>query len=129
MQGMVIRWILNVIGLAVADALLDGIAVDDTLSFFLAALLLGFVNAVISPLAILLTLPATLVTMGLFLWVINGAMLYLTASMLQTFHVASLGSAMLGSLVIGTVAWLGNAFIGPEGRVEVITIEDDRRLP
>lgn len=129
MQGTILRWALNVIGLAVADALLDGVSVDDTPTFFLAALVLGFVNAVIRPLAILLTLPATVLTMGLFLWVINGAMLSLVAWMLQSFHVDGLGNAMIGSLLIGLVAWVGNVFIGPQGRVEVISAEDFRRLP
>lgn len=122
MQGTIVRWVLNVIGLAVADWLLSGISVDDSLSFFVTALVLGFVNAVVRPLAILFTLPATVLTMGLFLWVINGAMLALVAWIVPTFHVAGLWSAMVGSLVIGAVAWAGNLFIGPAGRVEVITI-------
>ena len=128
MQGMILRWILNVVGLAAANAMLDGVSVDDTAGFFMAAVLLGFVNAVVRPLAILFTLPATVLTMGLFLWVINGAMLSLVAWMMPSFHVDGLGSAMLGSLVIGLVAWAGNLFIGPEGRVEVMVMEDDRRI-
>jgi putative membrane protein len=61
--------------------------------------------------------------MGLFLWVINGAMLALVGWLMPTVHVAGLGSAMLGSLIIGVVAWLGNLFIGPEGRVEVMVAQ------
>jgi len=125
MQGMILRWVLNVIGLAVADALLDGISVDDTPSFFLAALLLGFVNAVVRPLAILFTLPATILTMGLFLWVINGAMLELVAWLMPSFHVDGFLTAMMGSLVIGLVAWTGNLFIGPKGRVEVMVRREE----
>jgi putative membrane protein len=121
--------VLNVIGLAVADALLQGVSVDDTLTFFLAALLLGFVNAVVRPLAILFTLPATILTMGLFLWVINGAMLELVSWLMPSFHVDDFGTAMLASLLIGFVAWLGNLFIGPQGRVEVMVMRDDGRLP
>lgn len=123
MQGMIIRWALNVVGLFVADKLLTGISVDESFDFFIAALVLGFVNAVVRPLAILFTLPATIFTLGLFLWVINGAMLALVGWLMPTVHVAGLGSAMIGSFVIGGVAWLGNLFIGPQGRVEVITVQ------
>ncbi len=124
MQGMVIRWALNVVGLFAAEGLLDGVEVTGgAFEFFLAALVLGFVNAVVRPIAILFTLPATIFTLGLFLWVINGAMLALVAWLMPTVHVAGLGSAMLGSLVIGAVAWVGNMFIGPQGKVEVIVAQ------
>ena len=128
MQGMIIRWALNVVGLFVADRLLVGVSVDESFDFFLAALVLGFVNAVVRPIAIIFTLPATIFTLGLFLWVINGAMLLLVDWLMPTVHVTGLGSAMMGSLIIGVVAWLGNSFIGPEGRVEVM-VADGRPGP
>jgi putative membrane protein len=127
MQGMIIRWALNVVGLFVADKLLDGVSVDESFDFFLAALVLGFVNAVVRPIAILLTLPATILSMGLFLWVINGAMLALVGWLMPTVHVDGLWTAMVGSLIIGVVAWLGNMFIGPQGGVEVMVMT--RRPP
>ena len=126
MQGMVIRWVLNVVGLFVADRMLDGVQVADTLDFFMAAVVLGLVNAVVRPIAILFTLPATVFTMGLFLWVINGGMLLLVSELMSTVHVDGLWTAMLGSLVIGLVAWLGNMFIGPKGKVEVMVVRRDR---
>lgn len=122
MAGFLLRLIANVAGLAVADALLEGVAVDESLTFFVAAIVLGFVNAVVRPLAILFTLPATLLTMGLFLWVINGAMLALVAWLVNGFHVDGLLNAMVASFIVGLVAWLGNRFIGPRGRVEVMVV-------
>ena len=88
----------------------------------LAALLLGFVNAFVRPIAVFLTFPITLVTLGLFLWVVNAGMLGLVAWMLQDFQIADLGSALLGSLVVSLTSWLGSAFIGPRGRYEVIVV-------
>ncbi len=121
MQGIIIRWALNVVGLFAAEGLLDGIHVSGgAAEFFLAALVLGFVNAVVRPIAILFTLPATIFTMGLFLWVINGAMLMLVGWLMPDVYVAGLGTAMMGSLIIGAVAFIGNMFIGPKGHVEVI---------
>jgi putative membrane protein len=65
--------------------------------------------------------------MGLFLWVINGAMLALVGWLMPTVHVDGLWTAMVGSLIIGVVAWLGNMFIGPQGGVEVMVMT--RRPP
>ena len=124
MQGMIIRWAMNVVGLFVAEGVLEGIQVTGgAFEFFLAALLLGLVNAVVRPIAILFTLPATILSMGLFLWVINGAMLALVGWLMPTVHVAGLWSAMVGSLIIGGVAWVGNSFIGPKGKVEVMVAQ------
>jgi len=88
----------------------------------IAALLLGVVNAIVRPLLILLTLPITVITLGLFLWVINAAMLGLVAWMLSGLTVDGFWSALLGSLLISVVGWLASWFIGPRGQVEVMVI-------
>lgn len=74
----------------------------------LAALLLGLCNAVVRPLLILLTLPATILSLGLFLLVINAAMLALVAAMLPGFTIAGFGSALLGAIVVGLTGWIGS---------------------
>jgi putative membrane protein len=85
-----------------------------------AALFLGLVNAVIRPIIIVLTLPITILTLGLFLLVINAGMLALVASLFDAFKIAGFGSALLGSIVVSITGWLASWLIGPRGRVEVI---------
>ena len=89
----------------------------------LAALLLGIVNAVIRPIVILLTLPITIVTLGIFLLVVNAAMFGLVASLLDSFQVAGLFSAVFGSVIVSLTGGLASWYIGPDGRYEVIIIE------
>ena len=83
-------------------------------------MLLGVVNAIVRPFALLLSLPALLFTLGLFLLVINAAMLGLVALMLRGFHIDGFWTAVAGSLIVSVVSWVGSWFIGAKGRVEVI---------
>jgi putative membrane protein len=107
MQGFIIRLVIAMAGLWVAQALLDGIWVDRPLSLLWSALVLGLVNALVRPLVILLTLPATLLSLGLFLLVINAAMLGLAAWIVPGLHVAGFGSALLGAIIISLVSMIG----------------------
>jgi len=123
MSGFLIRLVISALGLWVADFLLDGITIDGTGSLVLAALLLGVVNAIVRPIFVLLTFPLTLLTLGLFLLVVNAAMLGLVAALVPGFHVASFGAALLGSIVVSLVSWAASAWIGPSGRFEVLVVE------
>jgi putative membrane protein len=120
--GFLIRLAISALGLFLADQLLDGISIQGTGTLVLAAFLYGLVNAVVRPLAILFTLPITVVTLGLFLFVVNAAMFGLVAALLQGFHVAGFGSALLGSIVVGLTSWAASWYIGPKGRVEVLMV-------
>ena len=91
-----------------------------------AALLLGIVNAVVRPLLVILTLPITVLTLGLFLLVINAAMLGLVAWMFDDFTIAGFGSALLGTIVISLTGWLASYFIDPRGRIEIIVVRQRR---
>ena len=122
-MGFAIRLAITCLGLWLAATWVPGISVEPGLQLILAALLLGIVNAVVRPIAIVLTLPITLVTLGLFLWVINAAMLMLVSALLDGFHVAGLQPALLGSLIVGITGWLGNSFVGETGRYEVFISE------
>ena len=122
MLGFAIRLAISACGLWVADRLLAGIQIDDNGTLVVAALLYGVVNAVVRPLAVLFTLPLTLLTLGLFLFVVNAAMFGLVAALLDGFHVAGFGSALLGSIVVGLTGWLASWYIGPRGRVEVLVV-------
>jgi putative membrane protein len=121
-MGFALRMLITALGLWLAAWLVPGIAIEGTGTLVLAALLLGFVNAFVRPLAVVLTLPITLVTLGLFLWAVNAGMLGLVAWLLDDFRIAGLGSALLGSLVVGFTGWLASWYVGPRGRYEVLVV-------
>jgi len=113
------------LGLYLASMLIPGVQIVGTGSFIIAAVLLGLVNAFIRPIALLLTLPITILTLGLFLLVINAAMFGLVAAMLDNFSVAGLGSAILGAIVVSITSTIASWYIGPDGRYEVFVIRRD----
>ncbi len=120
MTGFLLRWAISALGLWLADQMLDGLAFDSRGALAAAALLLGIVNAVVRPLAVFFTLPFTLLTLGLFLLVVNAAMLGLVALLLDGFHIAGFGSALAGWLIVSLTSWVASGFVGQRGRVEVI---------
>ncbi len=126
MTGFIIRLLIVALGLWLASELVPGIEVKGVGTLLGAALLLGIVNAVVRPVLIILTLPATIFTLGLFLLVINAAMLGLVAWMFDNFTIAGFWPALFGSIVVSITGWLASYFIGPRGRVEIIVVQ--RRL-
>jgi putative membrane protein len=120
--GFLVRLAIGAFGLWLADQLVAGIRIEGTGTLLLAALLYGIVNAVVRPIAIVLTLPITVVTLGLFLLIVNAAMFGLVAALLQSFQVAGLGSALLGSIIVGLTGWVASWYIGPKGRFEVLVV-------
>ena len=130
MRGFILRTFISAAGLWVASEIVPGLHVEGVGAFFIAALLLGMVNALVRPLVVLLTLPITLVTLGLFLLVINGLMLALVAALMKRFAVDGFLPALLGSLVISVTAWFASSFVGTSGRLETLRRrETDRPLP
>jgi putative membrane protein len=125
MRGFIIRWLITAAGLAIAAWLVPGIMFNSPATLLLAALLMGLVNAVIRPLVIVLTLPITIVTFGLFLLVINAAMFGLVAWLLAGFTVSGFFAALFGWLIVSVFGWFASYYIGPRGRYQVIII--DRR--
>jgi len=126
MPGLFVRLIITIFGLWLASSLLPGVDIQGTGTFVLAALLLGLVNAVVRPLVVLLTLPLTLVTLGLFLLVVNAAMFALVAKFLDGFHVAGFWSALLGWLIVSFTGTIASWYVGPRGRYEVLIIQRRR---
>jgi putative membrane protein len=113
------------LGLFLASALIPGVEIAGTGTFILAALLLGLTNGFIRPIAVLLTLPLTIVTLGLFMLVINAAMFGLVAAMLDDFTVSGLFAAMFGALVVGITSTIASWYIGPRGQVEIYVVRKD----
>lgn len=122
MRGLLLRIVIVAAGLWVASKLVPGVEITDGWSLLWAALILGIINAVVRPVVIILTLPLTILTLGLFLLVINAAMLSLVAWMLEGMTVAGFWSAFFGAIVISITGWLASGFIGDNGRVEKITV-------
>ena len=126
MLGFILRLLIGALGLWLASELVPGIAVHGAWTLLGAALLLGIVNAVVRPLLVVLKLPITVLTLGLFLLVINAATLGLVAWMLDNFTIAGFWPALLGAIVVSVTGWLASYFIGPRGRVEVIVVRHRR---
>lgn len=120
MQGFLIRWLILTISIMITAYLIDGIYVADFFSAFWAAALLGILNAFFRPVLFILTLPITILTLGLFTFVVNAIMLLMVSGMASGFHVAGLWPAVWGSLIISIVSWLLTSFISEKGRVEYI---------
>jgi len=120
MTGFLLRMGFTAFGIWLASRWIGGIEIDGGATVLVAALLLGFVNAVVRPVVVLLTLPLSFLTLGLFLWVVNAAMLGLVAWLLPGVQIAGFGAALLASIVVAATGWIGSAFIGPKGRYEVM---------
>lgn len=127
MSGFLVRSLIGALGLWLAAWLVPGIAVTGPLTLLIAAVLLGVVNALIRPIAILLTLPLTIVTLGIFLLVINAGMFGLVAWLLPGFSVSGFWSALAGWFVVSLVSWFASWYIGPRGRYEVMVVERRRQ--
>ena len=125
--GFVIRLLVTAAGLALAAWIVPGVTVAGNGTLLLAALLIGIVNALVRPIVILLTLPITILTFGVFLLFVNAAMFGLVAWFLDGFAVSGPLAALLGWLVVSLFSGFASWFIGPRGRYEVIVIERHRR--
>ncbi len=102
---LLLVWLINAVALMAVAYLLPGISVSSFVTALIAALVLGLVNAVIRPILILLTLPATLLTLGLFIFVINGLLFWLVGSYIDGFTVAGFWPGFFGAIVYSIVSW------------------------
>ena len=110
---LLLVWLINAAALMAVAYLLPGIAVSSFVVALVAALVLGLVNAVIRPILVLLTLPATLLTLGLFIFVINGLLFWFVGSFVTGFGVAGLWWGVAGAIVYSMVAWALSALLLP----------------
>jgi putative membrane protein len=107
----IIRALFAALGLWLAARFVPGVHVRDAATVVFAALLLGFVNAFIRPVVIVLTLPLTLVTLGLFILVVNALMILLVAGFLPGFEVHGLLAGVLAAIVTGLTSWIGQMVV------------------
>jgi len=123
MTGFFLRAAIVALGLWLATQLFPGLVFDSPGTLLAAALLLGIVNAIIRPIAVILTLPLTLLSLGLFLLVINAGMLGLVALFLGGFAISSFWTALGASLMVSLVSWLASGMIANSGRVQVMSMK------
>ena len=100
-----LAWLINTAALLALPYLMSSIRVDSFASAVIAALILGLINTFIRPILIVLTLPATLVTLGLFIFVINGLLFWAVGSWVEGFHVAGFWSAVFGAILYSIISW------------------------
>src|SRR5437867_12873443 len=112
MTGFFFRLVITALGLWAAATVVPGVRIDGWGNLVVAALLLGIVNGVIRPIILILTLPLTVLTLGLFILVVNGISLALVAWLLPGFALSGLGAAILASIVVGLTSWFASAFVG-----------------
>jgi putative membrane protein len=120
MIGFIFRAVIAAVGLWIATRWVTGIQIDTPTTLVLAGLLLGVINAIVRPIAIILTLPITLLTLGFFLLIVNAGMLGLVAYLLPGFRIASFGAAFLAAIIVTITGWIGSALFGSQGKIEVI---------
>ena len=120
-MGFLIRLVANALAILAAAYIVPGIEVAGGLSLLAAALVLGLVNAVVRPILLFLTLPFTLVTLGLFIFLLNAFCLWLTSWLVKGFEVHGFWAAVLGAMIVSVVSWLVNVFLSDRGKVVSIT--------
>jgi putative membrane protein len=120
MLGFFIRAIVVALGLWLATLWVPGVYIDSPSTLILAGVLLGIVNSIVRPIAIVLTLPMTIITLGFFLLVINAGMVALVAWMLPGMHVRGFWAAFWTAVLVSLVSMVGSWFVGPRGKIEVI---------
>ncbi len=118
MKGFLFRLVITGLGLWAAETVVPGVRLDGWGNLVVAALLLGIVNAVIRPIILILTLPLTVLTLGLFILVVNGISVALVAWFMPGFSLTGLWAAILTSIVVGLTSWVASAFVGGSGRIE-----------
>ncbi|MEK6694423.1 MAG: phage holin family protein [Nitrospirota bacterium] len=119
-MGLLIRLVANALAILAAAYIVPGIEVAGGLSLLAAALVLGLINAVVRPILLFLTFPFTLVTLGLFIFLLNAFCLWLTSWLVTGFEVHGFWAAVLGALIVSVVSWLVNVFLSDRGKVAVI---------
>ena len=126
-RNLLIVWLINALALLALPYLVPSVQVDSIYTALIAALLLRFVNTLIRPLIVLLTLPATVLTLGLFIFVINGLLFWFVASFVKGFSVEGFWSAFFGAIVYALISWAASALVFGPPRVVVVRHDEYHR--
>jgi len=123
MPGILIRWLTTTAAIVATSYLLDGIHVSGFVSAIFAAGLLGILNAFFRPIALILTLPINILSLGLFTFIINALMLKMASGLIPGFDVYGFWTAIFGSFLISVISWLLNAFVSEQGTLGSIRLK------
>jgi putative membrane protein len=121
-RGVVVRWVVSALALYLTSSIVGGIEVHGFPALLLAAAMIGVINAVVRPVLFVLTLPLTMVTFGLFVLVLNAAMLALASAVVPGFEVHGFWAALWGWLLLSFFTFCINLLIGEHGRIEVVEL-------
>ena len=108
---LLLVWLINALALIAVAYLMPGVSVSTFGAALIAALVLGLINAVVRPILVLLTLPVTLLTLGLFIFVLNGLLFWMVGTWLEGFEVSGFWSGVLGAILFSVVSWLLSALV------------------
>jgi putative membrane protein len=123
MRGIALRWLTLTGAILLASYMLEGIRISGFMSAIGAAAILGILNAFFRPIALILTLPINVLTLGLFTFVINAVMLKMASGVISGFHIQGFWPALFGALIISLASWLLNMFVNDRGQVDVIDLK------
>lgn len=115
-MGFLLRLVANTLAILIVAWMLDGIVVVDAVTGIIAGLVLALVNAIVKPILVILTLPLTLLTLGLFYFIINAICLALVAAIVPGFDVDGVLTTIIGALLISLFAWIINGVLGSSDR-------------
>ncbi|MBD3250996.1 phage holin family protein [Candidatus Uhrbacteria bacterium] len=113
---LLIRWLISAAAIYAVPYIVPGVEIANVYSAIIAALIIGLINLIIRPILILLTLPITMLTLGLFTLVINALLFWFASTIVEGFHVQGFVAAFLGALAFWLIAFIGNAIAGTEQR-------------
>jgi putative membrane protein len=122
MRGLVLRWIVSAVALWLTSRIVSGIEVHGFGALLFAAAMIGIINAFVRPVILLLTLPLSILTLGLFVLVVNALMLALASVFVPGFVVHGFWAALLGWLLLSFFTFVINVLIGEHGRIEVVMV-------
>jgi putative membrane protein len=122
-MGIFLRWLILTAAILVASHVVEGITVKGFWSAFFSAAILGILNAFFRPILIFLTLPFTILSFGLFIFVINALLLMMVSGVIPGFEVHGFWSALFGSLIISIVSWLLGSFVNEHGKIQYIDLK------
>lgn len=111
---LIAKWFISALSLLGAAYLIEGISIKSFYTALIVALFLGLINAIIRPILVVLTLPVTMLTLGLFIFVINGFLFWFLSTFIKGFEVDGLVPAIMGAIVVSVFSWIGNKFIVKE---------------
>lgn len=111
---LVLTWIINAVALIVLPYIFQSITVDSFVTALLVAVVLGLINTLIRPVLVLLTLPVTVLTLGLFIFVINGLLFWAVGSFMPGFHVAGFWAGVFGAIVYSLISWALSSLLMPK---------------